>query len=133
MFDLFDEANDAIASKSTRPTADCDEPESWSFQHLIASRNAGVIHVQFKKREGLDTEIPSTLRQDFSQLSDSLVNNSRILLDFECLSEFSAPCIKELKLFNEKLQSKGSRMALCHLEPAVQASFFPDRIVTPKH
>ena len=127
MFDFSGEATCALASKSTRPAADFDDLESWSFQHLVALRSARVIHVKFKKRERLDAEFSSELRKDFSQLADSLVNDSRVLLDFECLSKFGSGCIDELKRFNAKLQSKGSRMALCNLEPAVRDSFFPNR------
>jgi anti-anti-sigma regulatory factor len=86
-----------------------------------------VVHVKFKTRERLGAEFSIELRKDFSQLAASLVNDSRVLLDFECLSEFGCRCIDELKLFNGKLQSKGSRMVLCNLEPAVRASFFPNR------
>lgn len=127
MFDSSDEATSALASKSARPVADSSDPASWSFQHLVAARSASVIHVNFKNRERLDAELPNQLRQDFLQLADSLVNNSAVLLDFEGLSEFGSKCIDELKQFNGKLQYKGSRMALCNLEPAVRASFFPDQ------
>ena len=127
MFDFSDEATCALASKSTRPAANFDDPESWSFQHLVALRSAGVIQVKFKKRKRFAAEFSSELRTDFSQLADFLVNDSRVLLDFECLSEFGSGCIDELKRFNTKLQSKGSRMVLCNLEPAVRASFFPNR------
>ncbi len=127
MFDFSDEATCALASKSTRPAAYVDDPESWAFQHLVALRRAGVIHVKFKQRKRLAAEFSSQLRTDFWQLADSLVNDSRVLLDFECLSEFGSGCIDELKRFNAKLQSKGSRVVLCNLEPAVRASFFPNR------
>ena len=127
MFDFPDEATSALASKSTRPAADREDPESWTFQQLVAVRTASVIHVKFKKRERSAEELSTQFRKDFSQLADSLVNGSSVLLDFESLSEFGSECIDELGRFNGKLQSKGSRMALCNLEPAVRASFFPNR------
>ena len=127
MFDFSGEASSALGSKSTRSAADCVDPASWSFQHLVASRTAGVTHIKFTKRERLEPEFSSELRNDFSQLAEVLVNDSRVLLDFESLDEFGSRCIDELRLFNAKLQSKGSRMVLCKLEPAVRASFFPNR------
>ena len=127
MFDFLDEARCALASKSTRSAAAVDDSESWSLEHLVALRQAGVIHVKFKKGKRLATELSSELRTDFSQLADSLVNDSRVLMDFECLDEFGSGCIDELKRFNAKLQSKGSRMVLCNLESVVRAAFFPNR------
>ena len=127
MFDFAEEATSALASKSARPATHVDDPESWSLKHLVAIRTAGVIQLQFKQRKGLAADFSSELRTDLSQLADCLVNDSRVLLDFEHLNEFDSSCIDELKRFNAKLQSKGSRMALCQLEPTVRDSFFPDR------
>ena len=95
MFDFSDEAAAALASKSTRAAGDCVDPESWSFQHLVASRSAGVARLKFMKREHLGAEFSSELRKDFSQLADFLVNDSRVLLDFESLDEFGSRCIDE--------------------------------------
>ena len=127
MFDFPDEATLALASKSTRTTTESDDPASWTFQQLTASRAASVTLVKFKKPKCSDAESEGELREDLSQLADLLVNDSRVLLDFEGLHEFSSSSIDALALFNRKLQSKGSRIALCNLEPAVQASFYPNR------
>ena len=127
MFDFSDEAAAALASKSTRTVEDSIDPESWSLQHLVASRSAGVVHLRFKESEGLGSEFSSGLRKDLSLLADLLVNDSRVLLDFESLHEFCPRCVDELELFNARLRSKGSRMSLCKLEPAVRAAFFPNR------
>jgi len=131
MFDFPDEAKCELTSKPIRHAADFDDPESWSFQHLVARRSESVIHVKFKKRESLATEFSTQLRKDFLQLAGSLINDSRVLLDFECLSEFGCKDIDELKRLNTKLQSKGSRMVLCNLEPSVRGSFFPNRTGNP--
>ena len=128
MFDFFEEAACALSSKSTRHETESDDPTSWTFQHLVASRSAKMIHVKFKQKDCLDSQLSIELRSDFSHLADSLVNDSRVLLDFAGLRGFSTECIDELKRFNAKLQSKGSRIVLCNLEPAVRASFFPHRI-----
>jgi anti-anti-sigma regulatory factor len=65
---------------------------------------------------------------DFAKLAGSLVNDSPVLIDFEGLGEFSARSVDELALFCRKLQTKGSRLALCNLGGAVRASFFPGRV-----
>lgn len=46
------------------------------------------------------------------------------LLDFVGAKSFCADAIDELILFNQKLRTKGSRMALCCLDPTVHQSFF---------
>ena len=128
MFEFADEATSALASKSTRPAAESDHPEWWTFLQLTVTRSAGVTHVHFKPTTNLsEEETLAELRKDFALLADSLVNDSRVLLDFTGRSEFCAASIEALAAFNRKLQSKGSRLALCNLDPAVQASFFPDR------
>jgi anti-anti-sigma regulatory factor len=125
MFDFVEEATCALNPKSSRRESEADPPGSWTLQHLIASQNAKVIHVKFKKRERLDSNFRRELRADFSHLADSMVNDSRLLLDFEGLSEFGTGCIDELRWLTAKLKAKGSRMVLCNLQPAVRASFFP--------
>ncbi len=128
MFDFLAEATRALESKSAQSVEESDDPESWSFDYLLASRSQSVIHVRFKNAECFGSETLSGLRKDFSQLAASLMNDSRVLLDFEGVQEFCADSIETLALFNRKLQSKGSRIALCNLEPSVQASFFPHRV-----
>ena len=123
MFDFAEEASSALGSKT--PPAKPDDPGSWILQHLTASQKGSVVHVRFKKTKAFDEETLSELRNDFAQLARRLINDSRVLLDFEGISEFCAASIDALALFNRKLQSKGSRLALCHLPPAVRASFFP--------
>lgn len=128
MFDFVEEAACALSSGSTRHEAESDDPTSWTFQHLVASRSAKMIHVKFKRKDCLDSQHSIKLRSDFSHLADFVVNDSRVLMDFAGLRGFSTECIDELKRFNANLQSKGSRIVLCNLESAVRSSFFPHRI-----
>jgi hypothetical protein len=127
MFDFQDEAIDALASKSVRPVTESDDSQSWQLQQLIASRSGDVIHVKFKTTDLCVDERARELRKDFSRLADCLVNNSQVLLDFEGLHEFCPASIAALAMFDLRLKSKGSRLALCNLEATVQASFFPNR------
>jgi hypothetical protein len=127
MFEFADEATSALTSKSNRPVAESDHPEWWTFLQLTVTRSAGVTHVHFKPTDRNAAETLAELRKDFTLLADSLVNDSRVLLDFAGRGEFCAASIEALAAFNRKLQAKGSRIALCNLDPVVQASFFPDR------
>ncbi len=127
MFDYPDEAMSAMASKSPRREVPADPPEPWACQHLVVSRSAGVTHIKFASESRVGPEIRRELRADLTRLADLLVNDSRVLLDFESLREFDSECIDELERFHAKLRSKGSQMVLCQLQPAVRESFFPHR------
>jgi hypothetical protein len=129
MFDFADEATAALASKVSPQLAESDDPSAWTFAHLFAVRSGAVVHVRFKEANAFGADTLGELQNDFTQLARRLVNDSRVLLDFTGLSEFCAASIDALALFNRKLQSKGSRIALCNLPPDVKASFFPHRKV----
>lgn len=130
MFDTYNEAARALESKSSQKVVQQshETDEVWTFQRLMVSRSGRVIHVTFQSPNRLEQDHARELRADFAKLADSLVNDSPVLMDFEGLEEFSARCVDELALFLRKLQSKGSRIALCNLGPAVRASFFPSRV-----
>ncbi len=127
MYDFLAEARSALASKSARPETKTDATESWKLKHLQASHADGIVHVKFGKTATETADTVSELRNDFGELATGLVNGSRVVLDFEGLPEFGDASIVDLEDFNRKLQGKGSRMVLCNLEPAVEASFFPHR------
>jgi anti-anti-sigma regulatory factor len=95
--------------------------------HLAVSRSAGVTQVRFKEAQTFGEETVSDLRDDFAQLADRLGRDSKVLLDFTGVKSFSAASIGALALFNQKLQTKGSRIALCCLAPAARESFFAAR------
>jgi len=125
MYDFRDEAIDALTPKIARPVTKASEPESWSFKHLTVSLSACVTHVEFKRSQTFGEETVGDLREDFVQLADSLVGDSKVLLDFAGVKSFCEASIDTLVLFNQKLRYKGSRIVLCCLEPAVRESFFP--------
>ncbi len=127
MFDYSDEAMSAMSSKSARRGTPTEPAEPWASRHLTVSHSAGVTHVKFASGERLGSESRRELRSDLTQLADSLLNDSRVLVDFESLREFDAECIDELQRFHAKLRSKGSQMVLCHLQPEVRDAFFPNR------
>ena len=58
------------------------------------------------------------------ELADLLGRDSQVLLDFSGVASFNAASISALVQFNKNLQTKGSRIALCCLEPATRESFF---------
>ena len=124
MYEFRDEATRALTPKSARPVTEATAAESWTFKHLNVSCSAGVVHVQFKSAQTFGEETVNDLRVDFSQLADRLVRDSKVLVDFVGVKSFCAASIDELNLFNQKLRTKGSRIALCCLDPTVHQSFF---------
>jgi hypothetical protein len=130
MFDTYDEAATALESKTSQKIVqqNYETDEVRTFRCLAVSRGACVIHVTFKSQSRPEQDDASNLRVDFAKLAGSLVNDSPVLIDFEGLGEFSARSVDELALFCRKLQTKGSRLALCNLGGAVRASFFPGRV-----
>ena len=71
-----------------------------------------MTHVEFKGAQTFGEETASALREDFSQLADRLTKDSKVLLDFVGVTSFCAAAIDELVLFNQKLRTKGSRLAV---------------------
>ena len=128
MFEFRDEAVSALTPKSTGSATESVDPALWTFQNFEASRRDGVTLITFKEsKEGQNEESSRKISDELSLIARSLVNNSRVVMDFEGLPEFSADSIEALTQFNKTLQSKGSRLALCNLEPEVHTAFFPKR------
>jgi hypothetical protein len=129
IFDTYDEAASALESKSSRKIVQQSQgtDEVLTFRHLMVSLRGCVIHVTFKSPNCPEHDGARDLRADLAKLASSLINDSPVLVDFEGLEEFSPKCVDDLALFLRRLQSKGSRIALCNLGPAVKASFFPNR------
>ena len=124
MYELRDEAIVALTPKTARPATEASAPESWSFTHLAVSRSTCVTHVEFKGSQTFGEETVDDLREDFSQLAERLVTDSKVLLDFAGVKSFCAASVDTLVRFNKKLRNKGSRTVLCCLEPAARESFF---------
>jgi STAS domain-containing protein len=127
MYDFRDEAVHALTPKTASPVPDAIDSESWDFKFLNASRAANVMHVGFKEDCALRNGAAYDLREDFAQLTDKLSIDSKVLLDFTGLNSFSAASIDMLVIFSKNLRHKGSRMALCCLNPTVRDSFFVAR------
>ena len=131
IFEMYEFRDEAIRALTPKTTCLAKEPatnETWTLPHFVVSRSAGVTHVEFKKAKTPVKDTGNNLRKDLSKLADSLVIDSKVLLDFDGIKSFCADSIAELVLFNQKLRTKGSRVALCCLEPAVRESFFAGRI-----
>ena len=124
MYEFRDEATRALTSNSAHPVTEAAAPDSWTLKHLAVSRSASVAHVQFKGAQAFEGDNLSDLREDFAQLADTLVRDSKVLFDFAGVMSFGSASIDELARFNRKLQTKGSRLALCCLNPEVHQSFF---------
>ena len=135
IFDFVQEASNALASKSARVSSYALDPDLWRFRHLHSNiKPSGVAHVTFKqKKADVESQSMSDLGKDLADLAELLTNGSRVLLDFEGVTTFDADAISKLGEFHRKLQSKGSRVVLCNLEPTVQASFLPHVSVNDSH
>ncbi len=127
MFDFLQEATQALLSKSSRPSQVKTDANLWSFQRLRVSQTDGVIHVTFKLDEQDSTSALDDLVKDLNLMAKSFDTDSQVVLDFEGLQAFCPDSIAALAVFGRRLQSKGSRMSLCNLEPSVRESFFPQR------
>ena len=123
MYEFRDETILALTPKIAKPAPELTAPESWAFKHLAVSRSASVTHVKFKEAPTLGEETVN-FGGDFAQLADRLGRDSKVLLDFTGVTAFSSSSIEVLVQFKQKLQPKGSRLALCCLDPAVRESFF---------
>jgi MFS superfamily sulfate permease-like transporter len=124
MYDFRDEAILALTPKRDKPETESTTPKSWTLKHLAVSRSASVMHVHFKGAQTFGEKAASGLRDDFAQLADGLSKDSKVVLDFAGLKSFDSASIDALLLFKKKLQTKGSRIALCCLDPAARATFF---------
>ena len=124
MYDFRDEAIRALTPTADRPVKEAAAPETWTFTHLVVTRSAGATHVQFKTAQSFADEAVSDLRDDFAQLADRLVRDSRVLSDFTGVKSLCAASLDVLVQFKQKLQTKGSRMALCCLEPETREAMF---------
>ena len=100
------------------------DPASWTFKHLAVEREAGVTLVRFREPHVVSEEIVNGIRDDFSLLAEHLYKDSRILLDFTGVESSNSALITILNLFSRKLRTKGSRIVLCGLNPAVRETFF---------
>jgi anti-anti-sigma regulatory factor len=127
MYEFREEATRALTPQSAHPVTEATVAETWTLEHLDVSRSAQVTHVTFKKPQTFGEETASNLREDFAQLADRLVRNSSVLLDFAGIESFGAASLNALGLFKQKLQTKGSRLALCCLDPAARDCFFVNR------
>ena len=141
MYEFRAEAIRALLPTSGEQLPGNDHPTPSTFRNFTISHPEGVTHIQFKKtpvaaEESQDAaeEKPvvaedklSGLREDFTQLTGQLKRNCKVLLDFLSVESFETGAIDEIVRFKKDLQTKGSRIVLCSLNPDVRASFF----VTP--
>lgn len=124
IYEFREEAVDAL-----RPRADCSAPsgavpQAWKLHQLAASYSASVTHLRFKKPRTSGENAAGELREDLTQLAESLSKNSRVLLDFSDVTSFEPAALDALVLFNKKLRTRGSRMVLCGLGPAAREDVF---------
>ena len=49
MYELREEAVQAMTPRSKKTATEATPPESWTFTHLDVLRSAGIMHVQFKE------------------------------------------------------------------------------------
>ena len=124
IYESCEEASRALTPRSKKTVTESTTPDSWTFEQLAVSRTEGVTRVQFTEANDFNEATLARLNEQFALLADKLGRDSIVLVDFTGVALFDAPCIDALLLFSRKLRTKGSRLALCSLAPAVRASFF---------
>lgn len=123
IYEFRDEAMCALTPKTHQVTA-ATAPQSWTTEVFAVSHAGAVTLVQFASVPTFTEESIVELRKSFTQLAEMLGKDSKVLFDFSDVVTFGFAAISELALFNRKLRTKGSRLALCCLAPTVQRSFF---------
>jgi anti-anti-sigma regulatory factor len=124
MYEFRDEAICALTPKVEKAATEATAPESWDFTHLAVSRSAGVTLVEVKQATDFGDDNVKQLAEDFAKLADKLDRDSKVLLDFTGLGSLNSAFVDALMLFTKKLQTKGSRIALCSLDTAAREIFF---------
>jgi len=130
MYEFCDEAAIALTPKSAN-RSDAQTKmlaTSCECKHLSLSPFGNIERVQFKTAHLIDQDTVDDLRTDFSRISDKLSQGSQVIVDFEGVESISNQFIEELLLFNRKLRNKGSRIALCELDPTVRQLFFESNV-----
>lgn len=124
MYDFRDEALLALTPKSPRHAEVPSVSESWTSKSLNVTKSTTATIVEFRKSQSFGDETVKDLRQAFSLLTDKMVGDDRVLLDFTGVESFAAASIDLLVQFNQNLRHKGSRLVLCCLDPGTLKSFF---------
>jgi anti-anti-sigma regulatory factor len=124
IYELRDEAILALTPRNEKLGTEATVPETWKFKHLSLYRPGGVTLVQFKQASTLTEESLGGLVEDFEKLSDQLGRDSKVLVDFTGTTLANPALIDALVAFHKRLRTKGSRFALCCLDPAVREAFF---------
>ncbi|MDV6032579.1 MAG: STAS domain-containing protein [Phycisphaera sp. RhM] len=129
MFEFHDEAAAALAVKPREPVRPLGNLDGEPMESLNITVLGPILHVRFDP-DVLDgeEESESQLRGDLTRLAKWLQNDSRVIVDFDGLSFFSAASIEALETFYQRLKAKGSRLVLCNLDADVKASFYPSRL-----
>jgi hypothetical protein len=130
LFEIYEsreEATRVLTPKSEKAATASSATDLWTFQYLKVLRSAGVTRVEFTEASDFNEATVTGLREDFTQLADKLIMDSKVLVDFTGVEFFDAAFIDALLAFSKKLRTKGSRIALCCLAPtALKFFFLPD-------
>jgi hypothetical protein len=127
MYDFRDEAVGDLMPRTPPAAGTGAAVEIPAFQHLVISRAAGVTLVEFKSPETFGEAQVKEVSDELSQLADSVERHCKIVMDFSGIESLPAGFIDALMAFHGKLKIKGSRMAICDLQPAAREAFFAPR------
>ena len=129
-FEMYDFREEAVGDLMPRVIPDAPAeplPARESFQQLVVSRAAGVTLVEFKSPETFGEVNVKEVGDELSQLADVTERHCKIVMDFSGIESLPAGFIDALMAFHGKLKIKGSRMAICDLQPAAREAFFAPR------
>jgi hypothetical protein len=126
MFDYRDEAIHELSPKSVSDSAARDQPLELVLNHLSVSRSGGVTELGFKGIHPCGTENVALLVADLAQLANQLERGGKVLVNFKNVPLVDVGFIDALAQLKQKLRTRGSRVAICCLEPTARESFFTD-------
>ena len=124
IFEIYPSRDEAVCELIRNANNDLAVVETWSLKQLVVTGEAGITQIRYKGPAIMTQEVIAQVQDDLLQLASQLGGNSRVLIDFSGVEEFSSAGIQALILFNKKLQHRGSRMVLCCLDAHVRETFF---------
>lgn len=123
MFDFYDEAASTLRVRP-RQTLQIKSSVTLQFEKLRIEQSDGFVQVTFTRGDFGDTQPTVHLATDLTRLAELLHHDCRVLMDFEGVEQFSVASVERLKVFYQRLKSKGSRLVLCNLDSEVKSSFY---------
>lgn len=123
MFDFYDEAASTLKMRP-RHAFRVKSEAAMQFEQLKIEQTDDFVQITFTRGDFGDDQPTVHLAAELTRLAALLHNDCRVLLNFEGVEQFSVASVDRLKVFYQRLKSKGSRLLLCNLNSEVKSSFY---------